>query len=129
MQKASTRRIGTVCFIIKDKKILLALIEYSKNDRKWNGIGGFVEPNETPEDAIVREISEETFIKVSKNDLTRVKELDLDIRLIIFKTNRWSGELKTKDPSLKELKWFGFDEIPYDQMHKGNSGWIPELFK
>ncbi len=123
------KRVGTVCFIVENNKVLLALIEYSPNDRKWNGIGGFVEENESPEDAVVREISEETFIQVDKNDLTRVKELDLDIRLIIFKTKKWIGELKIKDSSLKELKWFEFDKIPYSQMHEGNDKWLPEVLK
>lgn len=121
------KRIATVCFIVEDNKILLALIEYSSNIRKWNGIGGFVEKNESPEQAVVREIEEETFIKVNKEDLKRVGELDLDVNLIVFRTSRWSGELKIKDPSLKELKWFEFDEIPYNQMIEGNSTWIPEI--
>ena len=121
------KRTGTVCFIVKDNKILLALIEYSPNDRKWNGIGGFVNENEAPEDAVIREINEETFIKIRKEDLIKLKELDLDINLIIYKTNKWGGELKIKDPSLKELKWFRFDKVPYDQMHEGNDKWLPEL--
>lgn len=122
-----TKRTGTVCFIINDGKLLLALIEYSPNDRKWNGIGGFVEEKESPEDAVIREISEETFIEVRKEDLIKFKELDLDIHLVIYKTNKWSGELKIKDQSLKELKWFNFDEIPFKQMHPGNDKWLPEL--
>lgn len=123
------KRIGTVCFIVEDNKVLLALIEYSPNDRKWNGIGGFVNENEIPEDAVVREIDEETFIKVKKEDLIKFKELDLDIHLIIYKTNKWSGELRIKDPSLKELRWFNFDEIPYKLMHPGNDLWLPELLQ
>lgn len=90
------KRIATVCFMIENNKILLALIEYSPINRKWNGIGGFVEKNEKPEDAVIREIGEETYLKVNKEDLVKAKELDLDIHLIVFKTNKWSGELKTK---------------------------------
>jgi len=123
------KRVGTGCFIVQDRKILLALIEYSPNDKKWNGIGGYVEENETPEDAAIREFNEETFIKINKEDLTKVKEVDSDIKLIVFKTDKWSGELKIKDPSIKEFKWFSFDNIPYFQMLEGDSNWIPELFK
>ncbi len=123
------KRVGAVCFIIDDEKILLALIEYSTEDRKWNGIGGFVEEGEAPEDAVVREIGEETFIKVDKKDLIKVKELYLDIHLIVYRTNKWSGELRIKDNSLKELKWFFRNEIPIHQMHDGNEEWILELFK
>lgn len=123
------KRVATVCFIIDNNKVLLALIEYSPTDRKWNGIGGFVEENETPEDAIVREISEETYIKVRKEDLIKFKELDLDIYLIIYKVHKWTGELRIKDDSLKELRWFDKEEIPLEQMHEGNEKWIAEIFK
>lgn len=122
------KRTGTVCFIIEGNKVLLSLIEYSKNDRKWNGIGGFVEENESPEDAVVREFSEETYNQIDKKDLIKVKELDLDVKLIVYKLSKWSGELKIKDKSLKEFRWFDMNDMPYDQMHKGNDKWIPELF-
>lgn len=123
------KRIGTVCFIQDQDKVLLALIEYAQGNRKWTGIGGIVEENETPDEAVIRGINEETFIKVDKENLTKFKELDLDIHLIIYKTKKWSGELKIKDPSIKELKWFKANEIPYDQMYEDNDKWLPELLK
>ncbi len=122
------KRIGTVCFIIQDNNILLALIEYGPNDRKWNGIGGHVDSNESPEDAVVREFSEETYIKVNKNDLIKVLEINSDIKLLVYKTNHWQGEIKAKEISLKEFRWFDKDEIPFDQMYPDNKEWLPKLF-
>ncbi len=55
---------GTVCFLVKGRKVLLALIEYPSGDRKWNGIGGVIEEGENPIDAVVREFEEETFLNV-----------------------------------------------------------------
>jgi NADH pyrophosphatase NudC (nudix superfamily) len=123
------KRVGVVCFIVKDNKILLAKIQYSLNDQKWNGIGGYIDNVESPEDAVVREFSEETFIKINKDDLIKVKELEMEIKLIVFKTNKWSGELNIKDASIKELKWFNFDEIPYKEMFADNKDWLPELLQ
>jgi ADP-ribose pyrophosphatase YjhB (NUDIX family) len=121
------KRSGTVCFIIEGNKVLLALIEYSSSERKWNGIGGFVNENESPEDAVVREISEETYIDINKDDLIKVKELDLEIRLFIYVIKKWGGEIKTKEPSLKELRWFEFDKIPHNQMFENNIEWLPGI--
>jgi len=123
------KKVGVVCFIIKDNKILLAKIQYSSNDQKWNGIGGFVDNSESPEDAVVREFNEETFIKINKEDLIKFKELGSDIKLIIFKISKWDGEIKPKEISIKEFKWFDFDKIPYNQMFADNKDWLPELIE
>lgn len=121
------KRIGTVGFIIENNKVLLALINYSEDKVLWNGIGGFVNEGESPKDALVREVSEETFIQIHKDDIYQVKELDGEIILMIYKIDKWSGEIKSKDPSIIDLKWFTFDEIPFSKMHDGNEDWFPEL--
>ncbi len=123
------KRIGTVGFIVNNNKVLLAHIQYPEGKKLWNGIGGFVNKGEKLEDALIREISEETYIQVSKDEVRLVKELDEDIRLLIFKINNWKGELKIKDSSIKELRWFKFDEIPFSEMHDGNEKWLPDLLK
>ena len=122
-------RKGTVCFLQDGDKVLLALIEYSPTDRKWNGIGGFAEEGETLEEAVVREAKEETYIEFDKNSLKKVAELNGAIQLNVFLTDKWRGELKIKDPSLKELKWFPINDLPYSQMHPGTENWLPKVLE
>jgi hypothetical protein len=47
----------------------------------------------------------------------------------VFLASSWSGEMKIKDSTLKELHWFQKDEIPYDQMHEGNDEWLPKILE
>lgn len=54
----------TICFIQKGDDVLLLNREKPAWMGCWNGIGGKIEPGETPHDCILREICEETGIQV-----------------------------------------------------------------
>ncbi|TSC85261.1 MAG: Adenylosuccinate synthetase [Microgenomates group bacterium Gr01-1014_16] len=124
-------RRGTVCFLQKDNQLLLALIEYSPTDMKWTGIGGWSEVGESLEDAVVREIAEETYIEVNKNDLRKVAEIGTleTFQLNVFMAYKWSGKIKPKEPSVKELKWFPVNKLPFPQMHPGSDKWLPKVLE
>ena len=54
---------STLCYIVKDGKVLMLHRVKKKNDinhDKWIGIGGKFEPEEAPEECILREAKEET---------------------------------------------------------------------
>lgn len=121
---------GTVCFIRQDNKVLLCLIEYSPTTRIWNGIGGFLEEGETLEEAVVREIKEETYLILKPGDLKKVAEIPhLKFKLTVFLTDKWSGKIKIKEPTIKEMKWFDIDDLPFDQMHSDNKYWLPQVLE
>lgn len=50
----------TLCFIQHDQKYLMLYRNKEPNKGKWNGVGGKIEPGETPQEACLREIYEET---------------------------------------------------------------------
>ncbi len=59
----------TLCYIEKDGAYLMLHRVKKKNDMnhdKWVGIGGKLEPGESPHDCVVREIFEETGLTVIK---------------------------------------------------------------
>jgi 8-oxo-dGTP pyrophosphatase MutT (NUDIX family) len=60
---------ATLCFLIRDAEILLGLKKVGFGQGKYGGFGGKVEAGETPEMAAVREMAEETGIKVAAPDL------------------------------------------------------------
>ena len=83
---------------------------------EWNLTGGFVEPFESPEDAIRREAREELGVEVVVDGLigafpspyadTGRATLDLALRCRIS-----GGELRLSDES-EEAGWFALDEVP-----------------
>jgi NADH pyrophosphatase NudC (nudix superfamily) len=119
---------GTVCFILKDDKVLLVLIEYSPTDRKWTGIGGMVDEGESLEDTIIREAGEESFIEIDKSRLKKVAVLTSEtFQLNAYIADKWSGEIKAKESSLKEFRWFSKYHLPFSEMHEGNENWLPQV--
>lgn len=50
----------TLCFLTHGDDVLMLHRRYPPNQGLWNGVGGHIEPGETPTAAVVREVVEET---------------------------------------------------------------------
>ena len=60
-------KLATLCYVRRDGKTLMLLRNKKINDMhagKWNGLGGKFEAGETPEDCAIREIYEESGLRV-----------------------------------------------------------------
>ena len=67
--------LSTLCYIEKDNKYLMLHRTKKKNDinkDKWLGIGGKFEEGESPEECIVREVMEETGLKLNSYQLRTI---------------------------------------------------------
>lgn len=95
---------GLVCND-KDEILLLKI-----PSRGWEYPGGMVEPGETLQDALIREIKEETSVDVEITGFIGVcKNIQKDIVNIDFFCKYTGGDLVTSDESL-EVKWVRRDE-------------------
>lgn len=59
----------TLCFIKRNEEILMLNREYDPVKGLWNGVGGKIEKGETPLENAIREIKEETNIKVTYDQI------------------------------------------------------------
>ncbi len=128
----------TLCFLVKDNKVLLAVKKRSLSGfnvaiGKWNGVGGKVDVGETIEAAAVREIGEEIGVKIGKQHLEKVGNIefhfkdkpDWDQQMHIFLVRNWQGEPKESEEMAP--KWYLHNEIPFDSMWPDDKHWLPAV--
>lgn len=110
-------------------EVLLAMKKRGFGEGKWNGTGGKVEPDETIEQAAVRECQEE--IGVTPQYIRAIGVLafrqshnqDFGHRAHIFTTDQWEGTpIETEE---MRPEWFDVASIPYDQMWADDPLWLP----
>ena len=120
----------TLLLFRKNNKILLAQKKRGFGAGKFNGVGGKIKPNETLEEAMIRETKEE--IGVVPLDYHYVGVIDfievvngekLNVVMYLFTASEYEGELVETE----EMKpyWFDINKIPYDQMFPDDKYWMP----
>ncbi len=122
---------ATLLFVIRDGKILLIEKKRGLGAGKINGVGGRMEPGETPEQTAVRETEEE--LCITPESIEYCGELSfqfidgLSIHVFVFRTECFSGE-PTETEEANPL-WCELENIPYDKMWKDDALWIPLMLK
>jgi 8-oxo-dGTP diphosphatase len=88
-------------------RIFIARRKTGKNlAGKWEFPGGKIEPGETPEEALAREIMEELSVEISVGELLcRVffREGPIDLELLAYRVTRVSGEPVLSEHDL--MRW------------------------
>lgn len=65
-------KIGTLCYVRRNGRTLMMLRNRIPGDSqwgRWNGLGGKMEPGETPEECVKREIFEESGLRIDSPEL------------------------------------------------------------
>lgn len=105
---------STLCYIVKDGKVLMLHRVKKKNDinhDKWIGIGGKFEPEEAPEECILREAKEETGLTLTswrcRGVVTFLQEGGEGEYMYLFTADDFTGELIECDEG--DLQWVSMD--------------------
>ena len=107
---------STLCYIEKDGAYLMLHRVKKQNDinkDKWLGIGGKMEDGESPYDCILREVFEETSLKIIcpkyRGLVTFVTEDGYTEHMHLFTCDKFAGEVG--ECSEGELEWVDIDKI------------------
>lgn len=102
-----THFVSVAGLVSNDKDEILLL---DSPRRGWEYPGGMVEPGETLQDALIREIKEETGVDIEITGFIGVcKNVQKDVVNIDFSCKYLGGEFITSDESLR-VKWVKKDE-------------------
>ena len=129
-------RDGTLCIVIRenpDREILLGFKKVRFGAGKYAGFGGRVEAGETVAAAAIRELEEESGLKVSAEHLQRVGHLTFlfpakpswNQVVHVFLASTWHGKPVESEEMIPA--WFPVDEVPYEQMWQDAAYWLPAI--
>lgn len=97
----------------------------------WDLVGGHVERDESPEQAIARECREEIAVEVSTMRRVPVDLADSNLVPHAFVVTRWEGEPLNAAPEEHDgLGWFGAADLPGLVLaHPSFEEWLPTLLR
>ncbi len=127
---------ATLIFLLRGnppREILLGHKKTGLGAGKIGGIGGKVEPGETVAAAAIREMEEETGVRVAEKDLVYAARLDFLFpykpewgqRVHAYLATRWQGE-PTESGEMAPV-WFAIEDIPYGRMWQDSAHWLPRI--
>ncbi len=102
---------AVLCFLHEDDKILLVKRKNEPFRDSWHLPGGRVEEGESFEEAVKREVKEETGYEIEvKRYLGKWLDREFGFVLNVFEGEIVSGSLRSGDDA-KEVRWFQKKEI------------------
>lgn len=114
-------KLTTLCYIEKEDAYLMmhrVKKEQDCNRDKWIGVGGKFEPNETPEECLLREVYEETGLILEEYAFRGIVTFQSDVweteYMHLFTATRYRGAL-LEDCNEGELVWVPKTQL--DQLH------------
>ena len=124
----------TLVYIEKDGCYLMLLRNKKKNDLnegKWIGVGGHFEENESPEECMLREVLEETNLRLTdyryRAVITFVSDRYEGEYMHLFTASSFEGELKECREG--ELRWIPNEEIFGLNLWEGDRAFLKYLME
>ena len=123
--------VSAVALVDPDGRILIAQRPEGKSlAGLWEFPGGKVEPGETPEEALVRELYEELGIETWQSCLAPLtfashRYDDFHLLMPLFACRRWQGTVQAKEG--QSLKWVRASELKNYPMPPADIPLIPIL--
>lgn len=126
-------RQATLCFLIKDDEILLAMKKRGFGVGRWNGMGGKAKNGEKIETAAIRETNEE--VGVTPKNLKKKAVLkfyfphrpDWNQEVTVYFSKKWEGELSESGEMLP--KWYKKNNLPFDSMWSDDIHWLQPVLE
>ena len=121
----------TLCHLIRGRRILLKKATRGVSRGRWNALGGKIDKGESAEESAVREVWEESGIKVGKLErcgtirFYRGSRRSLFVKMHLFLGTEFEGRGRHTDEG--RLRWFSLGRIPYREMWDDDNYWL-DLF-
>lgn len=120
MARTENVTITNMCMVFNGSKVLVQ----DKKDEDYSGItfpGGHVEKGESFTDAVIREVFEETGLKISSPKLCGIKDWMREdgtrYMVLFYKTDKFEGTVTSSDEG--EVYWIELEEMKQKKLAYG----------
>ncbi len=127
--------MATLCYLKKDGRTLMVQRGKKLNDihaGKWNGLGGKLESGESPEECVIREVLEESGLKIKALRLHGLLMFNdfkgKDWYVFVFTAKNFEGELLNDSPEGR-LEWVPDEELTSLPLWPSDKVFLPWLEK
>jgi 8-oxo-dGTP diphosphatase len=128
-------KLATLCYVKQSGKTLMIHRIKKANDMhqgKWNGLGGKLEPGETPEECVIREVREESGLTIHNPTLKGILTFPLfskdeDWYAFVFVATQFEGALI--DSNEGDLAWIDDEKLLSLPLWEGDLIFLPYLDK
>lgn len=122
--------VTTLCLVHTPTHVLLGMKKRGFGEGRWNGFGGKVKPEETVEEAALREMREEASVDLCEYERAGVLLFSFqtggdDIEVHVFRVTKINGEPVESEEM--NPKWFRWEDVPFDSMWPDDQYWLPLL--
>lgn len=115
------------------REVLLGRKKFGLGQGNFVGLGGKLEPGESPVEAAVREVEEESGVRVRAGDLQPRGKLSYHFphreswsqESHVFVCERW--ELHPSESDELNPEWFALDAVPFGEMWDDARFWLPSV--
>jgi len=126
-------KLATLCYLRRDGQTLMIHRIKKANDMhagKWNGLGGKLNPGESPEECAVREVFEESGLKARNPQLKGILTFpafsqDEDWYVFVYVVEDFEGELI--DSAEGNLRWIDNADLTGLNLWEGDPIFLPWL--
>lgn len=126
-------RLTTLCYIEKDDSFLMLYRNKKEQDQsqgKWLGIGGKLNAGESPEDCVLREVYEETGLRLTEYSfrgvVTFISDCWEDELMFMFTATDFDGEI-SGSCNEGELAWIKKDKLMELSLWEGDRYFLRDL--
>ena len=111
MERTQQMELTVLCMIYKENKILLQ----NRLKKDWKGYtlpGGHIEDGESMVEAVIREMKEETGLKINNPILCGIKHFPIEggrYLVILYKTDSFEGDVISSSEG--KMEWIDRDDL------------------